>query len=266
MKTIYKKLLFLFLILPFSAFAQTLSGVVLDAASNQPLPGVNVIVKGANKSTTTDFDGKFQLGGLNNGDVVQFSFIGYTAQEVKYSGQKSVSISLVEEANQLQEVVVQVGYGSVKKKDATGSATVITTKDFNTVSETKLLYDPGFSSIDAVIVKRAAKDYVMVLKDNTRANRNLKIAFASSPYGPYSEVSAAFTEPFVEGPTVEKVGDDYMIYFDVYKKKIYGAVKTRDFIHFTNETAHISVPQGHKHGTICKVPKAIVDGLIKNQK
>ena len=131
MKTIYKKLLFLFLILPLSVFAQTLSGVVLDAASNQPLPGVNVIVKGANKSTTTDFDGKFQLGGLNNGDLVQFSFIGYTAQEVKYSGQKSVSISLVEEANQLQEVVVQVGYGSVKKKDATGSATVITTKDFN---------------------------------------------------------------------------------------------------------------------------------------
>lgn len=142
----------------------------------------------------------------------------------------------------------------------------ITTKDFNTVSETKLLYDPGFSSIDAVIVKRAAKDYVMVLKDNTRANRNLKIAFASSPYGPYSEASAAFTEPFVEGPTVEKVGDDYMIYFDVYKKKIYGAVKTRDFINFTNETANISVPQGHKHGTICKVPKAVVDGLIKNQK
>lgn len=131
MKTIYKKLLFLFLILPFSAFAQTLSGVVLDAVSNQPLPGVNVIVKGANKSTTTDFDGKFQLGGLNNGDVVQFSFIGYAAQEVKYSGQKSVSISLIEEANQLQEVVVQVGYGSVRKKDATGSATVITTKDFN---------------------------------------------------------------------------------------------------------------------------------------
>ena len=57
-----------------------------------------------------------------------------------------------------------------------------------------------------------------------------------------------------------------MIYFDVYKKKIYGAVKTRDFINFTNETAHISVPQGHKHGTICKVPKAIVNGLIKNQK
>lgn len=131
MKTIYKKLLFLFLILPFSAFAQTISGVVMDAASNQPLPGVNVIVKGANKSTTTDFDGKFQLGGVNNGDVIQFSFIGYTSQEVKYSGQKSLSISLVEEANQLQEVVVQVGYGNVKKKDATGSVATLGAKDFN---------------------------------------------------------------------------------------------------------------------------------------
>ena len=103
----------------------------MDGSSNQPLPGVNVIVKGANSSTTTDFDGKFQLNGLKNGDIVQFSYIGYTAQEVRYSGQKSLSISLMEEANQLQEVVVQVGYGSVKKKDATGSAAVITTKDFN---------------------------------------------------------------------------------------------------------------------------------------
>jgi TonB-linked SusC/RagA family outer membrane protein len=131
MKTIYKKLLFLFLILPFSAFAQTLSGVVLDGSSNQPLPGVNVIVKGASNSTTTDFDGRFQLAGLKNGDVILFSFIGYTNQEINYSGQKSLSISLVEEANQLQEVVVQVGYGSVKAKDATGSITTVTTKDFN---------------------------------------------------------------------------------------------------------------------------------------
>ena len=46
-----------------------------------------------------------------------------------------------------------------------------------TVSKAKLLYDPGFSTIDAVIVKRAKNDYVMVLKDNTRPERNLKIAF-----------------------------------------------------------------------------------------
>ncbi|MCF6131079.1 SusC/RagA family TonB-linked outer membrane protein [Flavobacterium wongokense] len=132
MKTIYKKLLFLFLLLPFSVLAQsTLSGVVSDSKSGQPLPGVNVTVQGASNGTTTDFDGKFQLGGLKSGDKIVFSFIGYDSQTVGFSGQKSVNISLVESANQLQEVVVQVGYGSVKKKDATGSVSVLAAKDFN---------------------------------------------------------------------------------------------------------------------------------------
>lgn len=59
----------------------------------------------------------------------------------------------------------------------------------------------------------------MVLKDNTRPERNLKIAFSDSLTGPYSPSSQPFTESFVEGPTVEKLGDDYLIYFDVYKRK-----------------------------------------------
>jgi len=132
MKTIYKKLLFLFLLLPFGAFAQgSLSGVVIDKKSNQPLPGVNVTVQGAQQSTTTDFDGKFQLSALKNGETIVFTFIGYNTETLKYSGQKSVSINLEETANQLQEVVVQVGYGSVKKRDATGSVAVLAAKDFN---------------------------------------------------------------------------------------------------------------------------------------
>lgn len=132
MKTIYKKLLFLFLLLPFNLLAQnSLSGVIVDKKSNQPLPGVNVTVQGANKGTTSDFDGKFQLAGLKNGDVLVFSFIGYANETFKFTGQKIVTISLDESANQLQEVVVQVGYGSVKKKDVTGSVSVISVKDFN---------------------------------------------------------------------------------------------------------------------------------------
>ena len=117
MKTIYKKLLFLFLLLPLSVLAQNnLSGVVVDKKTNQPLPGVNVTVQGASKGTSTDFDGKFQLAGLKNGDKIVFSFIGYDNETISFSGQKSVSISLNESANQLQEVVVQVGYGTTKKK------------------------------------------------------------------------------------------------------------------------------------------------------
>lgn len=140
----------------------------------------------------------------------------------------------------------------------------ITTKDFKTISETKLLYDPGFSSIDATIVKRAPEDYVMVLKDNTRPERNLRVAFASSAQGPYHDLSGPFTESFVEGPTIEKIGEEFLVYFDVYKKKIYGAVRTKDFRSFTDETNRITLPHGHKHGTIFRAPEALVEELMRS--
>jgi hypothetical protein len=136
----------------------------------------------------------------------------------------------------------------------------LTTNDFQSFSETKLFFDPGFSVIDGVIVKRR-NDYVLVFKDNTRPNRNLRVAFAQTPIGPFFNISEPFTEEFSEGPTVAKVKDDYLIYFDLYREKIYGAVKTRDFIRFKNITNEIQIPQGHKHGTIIKVPFSIVENL-----
>lgn len=139
----------------------------------------------------------------------------------------------------------------------------VTTKDFKSFSPTKLFYDPGFSSIDATIVKRAKNNYVLVFKDNTRPNRNLKVAFAKSATGPYSKASSSFTENFVEGPTVEKKGNDYYIYFDEYRKLSFGAVKTNDFIHFVNISKMTSVPAGHKHGTIFKTTATIIDNLLK---
>ncbi len=141
----------------------------------------------------------------------------------------------------------------------------VTTKNFHTFSDPELLYDPGFSCIDATIVKRGAQDYVMVLKDNTRPNRNLKTAFARNAEGPYSNVSVPFTGFLVEGPAVEKLGDDYLIYFDDYNNHIYGAVKTRDFINFAGMTDSVSVPEGHKHGTIFKAPESVVKGLLEKQ-
>lgn len=154
----------------------------------------------------------------------------------------------------------------VEEEDNNHRLYYITTKDFKTISKAKVLHDFGFSAIDAVIVKRAKKDYVMVLKDNTRPERNLKVAFAESVTGPYSEASQPFTESFVEGPSVEKIGEDYLIYFDVYKKKIFGAMRTKDFRNFTDETNYISIPEGHKHGTIFKAPQTVVKALLEHSK
>ncbi|MBC7947385.1 MAG: glycoside hydrolase family 43 protein [Chitinophagaceae bacterium] len=138
---------------------------------------------------------------------------------------------------------------------------VTTTKDFKTFSETKLFLDPGFSVIDAVIVKRGASDYVLVLKDNTRPERNIKVAFADNPMGPWKNISSPFTDQFTEGPSVVKVNNEWLIYFDAYQKKIYEAISTKDFSHFKNVTSEVKVPQGHKHGTIVKVRKKVVENL-----
>jgi TonB-dependent starch-binding outer membrane protein SusC len=131
MKTIYKKLLFLLLLLPFSMLAQsTLSGVVTDKMSGQPMPGVNVIIKGTTKGATTDFDGNYSLSNVKSGDVIDFSYVGFKPVEVVYTSQKNINVTLEEQAANLEEVVL-VGYGTVKKKDATGSVVQVSTKDFN---------------------------------------------------------------------------------------------------------------------------------------
>jgi hypothetical protein len=134
------------------------------------------------------------------------------------------------------------------------------TKDFKTFSPAKLFLDPGFSVIDAVIVKRAADDYVLVLKDNTRPMRNIKVAFGNKALGPYTNVSQPFTENFTEGPSVAKVGNEYLIYFDVYRDKKYEAVKTSDFKTFSK--AAVTIPVGHKHGTIFMADKRTLKKLL----
>ncbi|MGF1925847.1 MAG: glycoside hydrolase family 43 protein, partial [Bacteroidia bacterium] len=137
----------------------------------------------------------------------------------------------------------------------------MTTKDFNTFSSSKIFLDPGFSVIDAVIVKKEAQDYVLVLKDNTRPNRNLKVAFSDDALGPYNGISETFSSKLTEGPTVVKVGKEWLIYFDAYGDKKYSAVKTRDFKSFKDVSSEIIIPEGHKHGTIITVKKSVIRAL-----
>ncbi len=139
-----------------------------------------------------------------------------------------------------------------------------TTRDFKTFTPSKLFFDPGFSVIDPFILKDGDR-YVLVCKDNSRPNLDVRVAFGKSPFGPWENVSAPVSVKFTEGPCALKIGDDWIIYFDAYREKIYGAVMTRDFQTFTNITKEVSFPAGHKHGTALKVPREILDGLLKSQ-
>ena len=131
MKKLQKKLLLLLLMLPFGMLAQnTLEGVVLDETSNEPLYGVNVFVAVTKNGTTTDFDGKFTLKNIKKGDKIVFKFIGFKEETITYENQTTITVKLQESQTILDDVVV-IGYGTVKKKDATGSVTAVNSKDFN---------------------------------------------------------------------------------------------------------------------------------------
>ncbi len=97
--------LLVFLLLSVSAFAQSyeVSGTVTDN-SNQPLPGVSVVVKGTATGTSTDFDGKYKLQ-VNNGDVLVFTFVGFEAHEVTMNGKATVNVTM-QSGLELDEVVV----------------------------------------------------------------------------------------------------------------------------------------------------------------
>lgn len=130
MKTIINGILFMLLFIPTILIGQTtVSGTVTEQSTSLPLPGVNVIIKGTGTGTATDFDGKYTIE-VNNGETLVFTYVGYITQEITYGNQAIINVLLVEDASQLDEVVI-IGYGSVKKEDLTGSVDVITSKDFN---------------------------------------------------------------------------------------------------------------------------------------
>ena len=109
-------------------FAQsiTVNGVVKDK-TGESIIGANVLVKGTTNGTITDFDGNFTLQ-ANKGDILVISFIGYQSQELPASAQMNVVLS---DDTQILEDVVVIGYGTVKKSDATGSVTAIKPDEFN---------------------------------------------------------------------------------------------------------------------------------------
>lgn len=130
-----------------SVFAQdlfTLKGVVKDQ-NNDPLPGVSVIIKNTDTGSITDYNGNFSLK-VKEGNILTCSFIGMKTKEITVSSQTSISITLEENIEELDEIVV-TGYGEMRKKDLTGAISQISETD-----EVKEQYQ----TVDALLQGRAA--------------------------------------------------------------------------------------------------------------
>jgi len=139
-----------------------------------------------------------------------------------------------------------------------------TTKDFVDFSETKLFYDKGFNVIDATLIKKNEK-YIMFLKDETlkpKPEKNIKIAESHHLFDNWSEASESITKNWVEGPTVMKINDEWIVYFDMYTKHRMGAVSSSDLIHWTDISDKINFPDGTRHGTVFKVKESVLNNII----
>lgn len=115
----------LFLTFNFGFAQRTVSGLVSDE-DGVPLPGVNVVIKGSDIGTSTDFDGNYSIN-ASESDVLIFSFVGFLEQEIEVANADSFDISLSMGSDELEEVVL-TGYGSVKKRDLTGAIAQIKTE------------------------------------------------------------------------------------------------------------------------------------------
>jgi TonB-linked SusC/RagA family outer membrane protein len=119
-------LMFLAILASNLSFAQgvSINGKVISSSDGEPLPGVNIVIKGTINGTVTDSDGNFTLPNVPSDGIITLSFIGFKSQEVAVGNQTSFALTLEEDITGLDEVVV-VGYGTQKKVNLTGSIATV---------------------------------------------------------------------------------------------------------------------------------------------
>ena len=138
-----------------------------------------------------------------------------------------------------------------------------TTKDFINFSETKIFLEPGFNVIDATITNYGSS-YFMIIKDETylpEAKKTLHILLSDNLYDWDVPISDAISWSWVEGPTITKINDDWVIYFDQYKKGSFGAITSSNLLKWEDISEEIKLPNGIRHGTIFKVSKSVISKI-----
>lgn len=148
------------------------TGTVTDAAGD-PMPGVNVVIKGTTIGVVTNFSGNYNISVPDKNAVLVFSFVGYGTDEYQVSDRTKIDVTMIEDARELEEVVV-IGYGVVKKSDLTGSVASVKTVE---------LQQTPITSIDQGLVGRASGVQVTQTSGMPGAVASIRIRGSSSLQG-----------------------------------------------------------------------------------
>lgn len=138
-----------------------------------------------------------------------------------------------------------------------------TTTDFQEFSEPFILFDPGFNVIDSSILPLGGR-YYLFFKDE-RVNpwkKHIHYAVADDPMGPYTQARRTVDIQWIEGPSPIVIGPRVFVYYDFYARGRYGGMTSRDMIHWADRTDAMSFPEGHRHGTVIRVPPELAQRLL----
>lgn len=216
--------------------------------------------------------------------------IGYASSKNLTDWSTQQYIPLMEQENALNCWAPEINYDARKKRYIIYWATTIPgkypetdssgdgkynhrmyycfTKDFKTFTPPAILYDKGFTVIDATI-KRQGKKYVMVLKDETKIpqpQKNLKLAFSKHLHKKYNQPSAPITGDYwAEGPTVLQADGKWLIYFDKYRLHRYGVIESVDLKEWKDVSDRLVMPKGIRHGTVLSITEKEFQQFFRNQ-
>jgi len=137
MEHISRLLVFLFFSVTVLGQEISVTGTIYDQTLNEPLPGVNVYVKGTNNGTSSDFDGNFSINNVNIGDILVFSYISFVTKEVSVVDDSPLKVYMNEDVASLDEVVV-IGYGTQTKKEITGAVAVVGAETIEELNPTRI--------------------------------------------------------------------------------------------------------------------------------
>jgi TonB-linked SusC/RagA family outer membrane protein len=150
----------------------TVTGIVSDNFGN-PLPGVSITIKGTTSGVVTNANGKYSITVPSGESTLVFSFIGFVTQELTVNNQNIINVTLLEDIQQVEEVVV-IGYGSVKKSDLTGSVAAISDSKFR---------DQPITRLDQALTGRAPGVMVLTNSGSPDQVTQIRIRGANSIYG-----------------------------------------------------------------------------------
>lgn len=135
-----------------------------------------------------------------------------------------------------------------------------TTRDFRTFSETKLFFDPGFSTLDATMFENSNRFY-LVFKDDSIGH--LRLAMAHSPTGPFGPVSGPLETDYAEGPMLFRLGNQIVASYHLVSENRCGAVKTTDLQHWEDISSGLFLPAGSAQGAVLPISGERLKPLVQ---